>query len=149
MTTWEIIRFVFDLLVIVIGGGWVIRLFTVKSHVKQEQAEAAKTVEEAKNAQIENVRKMIDEVYQSTINSLKNDIKDLRTDVSEVKNENEALKKQIAELKDENSRLRKENEELRDAVREIRPDVVPSRRSINASNQARNDKGQFTKQEAE
>ena len=49
----------------------------------------------------------------------------------------------------QSARLRKENEELRDAVREIRPDVVPSRRSINASNQARNDKGQFVKEVSE
>ena len=145
MSTWDIIRFIVEILAVIIGGGWLIRLLTVKSHVKKEQAETAKTVEEAKNAQIENVRKMIDEVYQSTINSLKNDIKDLRDDVSAVKDENEALKKEVAELRDENSRLRKENEELRDAVREIRPDVVPSRRSINAQNQRRNPNGTFAK----
>lgn len=143
----DIFRIIVDIIAVIIAGGWLVRILTVKSRVKQGKAEADKTVEEAKNAQIENVRKMIDEVYQSTINSLKNDIKDLRDDVSAVKDENEALKKEVAELRDENSRLRKENEELRDAVREIRPDVVPSRRSINAQNQNRNEKGQFAKVE--
>jgi regulator of replication initiation timing len=142
----DIFRTIIDIIAVIIAGGWLVRLFTVKSRVKQGKAEADKTVEEAKNAQIENVRKMIDEVYQSTIISLKNDVKDLRDEMLEIKDENGELKKRMAELEEENTRLRKENEELRDALREIRPDVVPSRRSINAQNQTRNERGQFVKE---
>ena len=147
--SWDTIRTIIELLAVVVGGGWLIRLLTVKSHVKQEEAEANKSVEELKEKQIDNIKKIMDDLYQPMIEDLKKTVEGLKGDVSEVKTENEGLKKEIAELRDENSRLRRENEELRDAVREIRPDVVPSRRSINASNQARNDKGQFTKSEAE
>ena len=65
--------------------------------------------------------------------------------IDDVEKENGDLKKRMAELEEENGRLRKENEELRDALREIRPDVVPSKRSINAKNQVRNNRGQFSK----
>lgn len=149
MSTWEIIRSVVELLAIIVGGGWLIRLLTVKSHVKQEEAEADKTVEEAKASEIENVRKIFSELYQPLIDDLERRMGNLQTTVEAVEGENKDLKKRMAELEEENGRLRKENEELRDALREIRPDVVPSRRSINASNQNRNGKGQFTKKEGE
>lgn len=149
MTTWEIIRFIFDLLVVIIGGGWVIRLLTVKAHVKQEHAEAAKAVEEAKTNQIDNVRKVFEELYQPLIDDLEKRMGKLQDTVELVEGENAELKKRMAELEEENTRLKKENEELRDALREIRPDVVPSRKSINAQNQARNNKGQFAKTEGQ
>ena len=147
MSTWEIIRFIFDILVIVIGGGWIIRLFTVKSHIKQEQSNAAKADAEAKTNEIDNVKKIFEELYQPFLNDLENRLEKVQSNVESVEKENKELKKRMAELEEENGRLRKENEELRDALREIRPDVVPSRRSINAQNQARNNKGQFTKVE--
>lgn len=147
--TWDTIRTIIELLAVIVGGGWLIRLLTVKSHVKQEEAEANKSVEELKEKQIDNIKKIMDDLYQPMIDDLKETVKGLKKDMSDMKEENESLKKEMAELRDENTRLRKENEELRDAVREIRPDVVPSRRSINASNQARNDRGQFVKMEEE
>ena len=147
MSTLQIIQFIIDALVIIIGGGWLIRLLTVKSHVKQEKAEAQKTIEEAKEMQVSNIKKIVDEIYKPAIDDLKNIVNDLRADVKDVKDENASLKKRMAELEEENGRLRKENDELRDALREIRPDVVPSKRSINATNQARNTKGQFAKKE--
>ena len=149
MSAWDIIRFIVEILAVIVGGGWLIRLLTVKSHVKQEQAEADKTVEEAKSSQIDNIKKIMDDLYQPMIDDLKVQVKELKGDVAEVKEENESLKKEVADLKDENARLTKENEELRNALREIRPDVVPSRRSINAQNQNRNEKGQFSKKEDE
>lgn len=149
MTTWEIIRFIVEMLAVIIGGGWLIRVLTVKSHVKQEQAEADKTVEEATEMQVENVKKIVNEIYKPAIDDLRDMVNKLRVSVQDVENENASLKKEMAELKEENSRLKKENEELRDALREIRPDVVPSKRSINATNQNRNDKGQFAKKEEE
>lgn len=145
MTTLEIIQFVIDALVVIIGGGWLIKLFTVKSHVKQEQAEAEKTVEEAKEKQIENIKNIFIDLYQPVIDDLQNRLTKMGTKIEEVEKENSDLKKEMADLKKENSRLRKENEELRDALREIRPDIMPSKRSINAQNQARGNHGQFVK----
>ena len=147
MSTLEIIQFIIDALVVIVGGGWLIRLLTVKSRVKQGKAEADITVEEAREKQVSNIKKIVDEIYKPAIDDLKQMVDDLRVSVQSVEDENETLKKEVAELKEENGRLKKENEELRDALREIRPDVVPSRRSINATNQARNDKGQFAKKE--
>ena len=147
MNAWDIIRFIVEMLAVVIGGGWLIRLLTVKSHVKQEEAAADKTVEEAKANQIDNVRKIFEELYQPLIDDLEKRMGKLQDTVETVEGENKELKKRMAELEEENTRLKKENEELRDALREIRPDVVPSKRSINAQNQARNEMGQFIKVE--
>lgn len=141
----EIFRIIIDIIAVIIAGGWLVRLFTIKSRVKQGKAEAEKTIEEAKTNQIDNVRKIFEELYQPFLDDLQNRVEKLQDTVTAVEEENATLKKEVTELKEENSRLKKENEELRDAVREIRPDVVPSRRSINAQNQARNDRGQFTK----
>lgn len=143
----EIFRIIIDIIAVIIAGGWLVRLFTIKSRVKQGRAEAEKTIEEAKTNQIDNVRKVFEELYQPLIDDLERRMGKLQDTVEAVEGENAELKKEVAELKEENSRLRKENEELRDAVREIRPDVVPSRRSINAQNQNRNEKGQFAKVE--
>ena len=147
MTALEIIQFIIDALVVIIGGGWLIKLLTVKSRVNKEKAESDITVEEAKEKQVDNVKKIVDDIYMPAIENLKTMVEGLRQDVKSVKDENASLKKRMAELEEENGRLKKENEELRDALREIRPDVVPSRRSINATNQNRNEKGQFSKKE--
>ena len=145
----DIFRIIVDIIAVIIAGGWLVRILTIKSRVKQGKAEADKTIEEAKTNQIDNVRKIFEELYQPLIDDLEKRMGKLQDTVEAVEGENAELKKEVAELKEENSRLREENKELRDAVREIRPDVVPSRRSINASNQARNDKGQFMKETAE
>ena len=147
MTTLQIIQFIIDALVVIIGGGWLIKLLTFKSRVKQGKAEADITIEEAKEKQTENIKKIVDDIYKPAIDDLKKMVDDLRVSVKDVEDENAALKKEMAELKEENGRLKKENEELRDALREIRPDVVPSKRSINAQNQNRNELGRFSKKE--
>lgn len=141
-TVWRILEFVG----VAIAGGWLYHILTLKSRVKQQDAETTKTEEEAKSSQIDNIKKIMDDLYQPMIDDLKVQVKELKGDVAEVKEENESLKKEVADLKDENARLKKENEELRDALREIRPDVVPSRRSINAQNQRRNPNGTFAKE---
>lgn len=143
----EIFRIIIDIIAVIIAGGWLVRLFTVKSRIKQGKAEADKTIEEAKTNQIDNVRKVFEELYQPLIDDLERRMGKLQDTVEVVEGENAELKKRMAELEEENTRLKKENEELRDALREIRPDVVPSRRSINAQNQARNEMGQFVKVE--
>ena len=139
----DIIRVIIDILAVVIAGGWLVRLFTVKSRIKQGKAEAEKTIEEVKADQIENVKKIFIDLYQPVIDDLEHRLENMGDKVDAVESENQTLKKEVAELKEENGRLKKENEELRDALREIRPDVVPSRRSVNATNAKRNAKGQF------
>lgn len=143
----DIVWRIAELIIAIVGASIITRVLTIRARVRQEKADANKKEEEVKTDQIENIKKIMDDLYQPMIDDLKVQVKELKSDVVEVKEENESLKKEVAELKDENARLKKENEELRDALREIRPDVVPSKRSINAQNQVRNNRGQFTKKD--
>ena len=70
MSTFDLIRFIVEILAVIIGGGWLIRLLTVPSHVKQEKAEAGKTIEELKEKQIDNIKKIMDDLYQPMIEDL-------------------------------------------------------------------------------
>lgn len=114
-------------------GGWVSRVLTIRSRVRQEQAGADKAETEVKADQIENIRKTMDDVYKPIIDDLKKQVGELR--------------KEVKEVREENSRLKDENDQLRDAIREIQPDLVPSKRSVNAQNQRRNADGTFAKKE--
>ena len=143
----EFVRIIVDIIAVIIAGGWLVRLLTVKSRVKQEKAEADKADADAKTGEIDNVRKIFEELYQPFLDDLEKRIGTVQETVEAVEKENAKLKKRMAELEEENSCLRKENEELRDALREIRPDVVPSKRSINAQNQPRNENGTFARKE--
>ena len=116
-----------------VGGGWISHLFSVRSKVRQEKAGADKAETEVKADQIENIRKTMDDVYKPIIDDLKRQVSELRDEVREVREENE--------------RLKDENDQLRDAIREIDPNIVPSRRSVNAQRQARGANGQFAKEE--
>ena len=116
-----------------VGGGWISHLFSVRSKVRQEKAGADKAETEVKADQIENIRKTMDDVYKPIIDDLKRQVSELRDEVREVREENE--------------RLKDENDQLRDAIREIDPNIVPSRRSVNAQRQARGANGQFAKKE--
>ena len=115
------------------GGGWISHLFSVRSKVRQEKAGADKAETEVKADQIENIRKTMDDVYKPIIDDLKRQVSELRDEVREVREENE--------------RLKDENDQFRDAIREIDPNIVPSRRSVNAQRQARGANGQFAKKE--
>jgi len=116
-----------------VGGGWISHLFSVRSKVRQEKAGADKAETEVKADQIENIRKTMDDVYKPIIDDLKRQVSELRDEVREVREENE--------------RLKDENDQLRDAIREIQPDLVPSKRSVNARRQERDSNGQFAKKE--
>ena len=116
-----------------VGGGWISHLLSVRSKVRQEKAGADKAETEVKADQIENIRKTMDDVYKPIIDDLKRQVSELRDEVREVREENE--------------RLKDENDQLRDAIREIDPNIVPSRRSVNAQRQARGANGQFAKKE--
>ena len=119
-----------------VGGGWISHLFSVRSKVRQEKAGADKAETEVKADQIENIRKTMDEVYKPIIDDLKRQVAELRDEVRDVREENE--------------RLKDENDQLRDALREIRPDIVPSTKSVRAreraEKQARNADGTFKKE---
>lgn len=115
------------------AASWLTRLLTIRARVRQEKAGAAKAETEVKADQIENIRKTMDEVYKPIIDDLKRQVSELRNEVREVREENE--------------RLKDENDQLRDAIREIDPNIVPSRRSVNAQRQARGANGQFAKKE--
>ncbi len=116
-------------------GGWISRILTIRSRVRQENAGAGKAEAEAKASQIENIEALVEKVYKPTIEQLTNRV--------------EKLQAEVDLLREDNNRLKDENDQLRDAIREIQPDLVPSKRSINASNQPRLKNGQFTKKEDE
>ena len=122
-----------ELLGAAIAASWITRILTIRSRVRQENAGATKAEAEAKADEIDNIRKTMDEVYKPIIADLQRQIAELRQEVKEVRQEN-------AQLKDE-------NDALRDTLREIRPDIVPSKRSENARRQPRNGNGQFVKKE--
>lgn len=122
-----------ELLGAAIAASWITRILTIRSRVRQENAGASKAEAEAKADEIENIRKTMDVIYKPIILDLKDQVQELRREVDEVRAENELLKQ--------------ENSELRDALREIRPDIIPSKRSENARKQPRNDNGQFRKKE--
>ncbi len=143
----DIVWRVAELIIAIVGASIITRILTIRARVRQENADANKKDEEVKTDQIENIKKIFMDLYQPVIDDLELRLKRMGDKIDVVEQENEELKKRMAELEEENGRLRKENEELRDALREIRPDVVPSKRSINAQNQVRNNRGQFTKKD--
>lgn len=105
-------------------ASWLTRIFTIRSRVKQEKAKA-----DADN--IENIRKIVDDIYQPTINSLKKQVEGLRQEVKEVRDENECLKK--------------ENGKLRDAIRELQGNPVPAKRNMSGTVRPRRANGQFAR----
>lgn len=116
-------------------GGWISRALTIRSRVRQENAGAGKAEAEAKASQIDNIEALVEKVYKPTIEQLTSRV--------------ERLQAEVDQLREDNNRLKDENDQLRDAIREIQPDLVPSKRSINATNQPRLKNGQFTKKEDE
>ena len=141
----DIVWRIAELVIAIVGASIITRVLTIRARVRQENADANKKDEEVKTDQIENIKKIFIDLYQPVIDDLENRLERMGNKIDDVEKENGDLKKRMAELEEENGRLRKENEELRDALREIRPDVVPSKRSINAKNQARGNHGQFVK----
>ena len=73
-------------------GGWVSRVLTIRSRVRQEQAGANKAEAEAKADEIQNIQDIVQKVYEPTILALKKQVEELRDEVREVRAENERLK---------------------------------------------------------
>lgn len=131
--TIDIIIRISELVGAAVLGGWVSRILTIRSRVRQEGAAADKAETEVKADQIENIEKLVEKVYKPTIDTLTAQVRDLRAEVDAVRKENEELKA--------------ENAQLRDAIREIKPDLVPSKKSVQAREQARGANGCFVKRE--
>lgn len=141
-----IIRIV-ELLGAAVAASWITRLLTIRSRVRQENAGATKAEAEAKADEIENIRKTMDEIYKPMLDDLREKATEAMNEAEEArKRADEAMDKVIA-LEAENRELRRENAQLRDAIREIDPELVPSRRSENATNQPRGKSGRFVKKE--
>ena len=135
----DIIWRIAELIIAIVGASIITRILTIRERVRQEKANTAKMDAEAKTDQIDNIRKTMEEVYKPIIDDLKRQVNELRDEVREVREENE--------------RLKDENDQLRDAIRELDPNLVPSKRSVNASRQAaeqpRASNGRFVKKEEE
>ena len=128
-------------------GGWLSRILTIRSRVRQENANASKAETAAKKEQLEIIQELVDSIYKPTIEDLKKDVQDLRKEVHDVREENEKLKNEVSEVRRENAQLREENTKLRRAIREISPSSLPSERGTNAATQPRTKNGHFAKKQ--
>lgn len=111
------------------AASWLTRILTIRARVRQENAAAQKGETEVKADQIENIEKLVEKVYKPTIETLTN---------------------QVNELREKVDTLEKENDQLRAALRDLQPDPEPEksdRRRQNGKGQPRNAHEQFTKEE--
>ena len=123
-------------------GGWVSRVLTIRSRVRQENAGAAKAETEVKADQIENIEKMLQKAYTPIIDGLTEQINKLQAKVDKLEKEKDQKDQRIEELE-------KEVKQLRQAVREVCPESIPSRRGENGRTALRDEKGHFIKKEGE
>ena len=106
-----------------IAGGWIFTLITIKSKVKQEQAETKKREEEAKTQQIDNIRKTMEEVYRPIIEDLQKACADARADADRACERVNELEEKVDALERENRQLKRENEALKEKVHKIDTEV--------------------------
>lgn len=110
-------------------GGWISRILTIRSRVRQEKAGAAKAETEVKADQIENIEKLVEKVYKPTIETLTNQVNELRRKVDS---------------------LERENGQLRAALKDLQAETEPERsdgRGQNGKTQPRNASGRFVRKE--
>lgn len=88
-----------------------------------------KETAEVKGDEIDNLRATIESVYGPIVNQLKTRVDDLESEVNE--------------LRRENARLIRENNRLKGEIYELKTGRKPDLRSLQAQEQARNNKGQF------
>lgn len=125
-----------------IAASWITRILTIRARVRQEKADADKKDEEVKSDQIDNIERLVEKVYKPTIETLENQVKELRWEVAQVRAEN-------ARVIAENDELKTQNKQYRMVILELRPDLIidkPSRRGENAKSQPRNPDGTFAKE---
>ena len=141
----DIVWRIVELVIAIVGASVITRILTIRERIKQEKANAAKMEEEVKTNSIDNIRKTMEEVYRPIIDDLQKAVADARHDAQKACDRVNELEDKVDALEQENRELRRENAAFRDALRDIRPDLVPSKRSENAHNQPRSRNGQFTK----
>lgn len=125
-----------------VAASWITRILTIRARVRQEQAGADKAETEVKADQIDNIERLVEKVYKPTIETLENQVKELRWEVAQVRQEN-------ARVIAENDELKTQNKQYRMVILELRPDLItekPSRRGENAKSQPRNPDGTFAKE---
>lgn len=128
-------------------GGWISRILTIRSRVRQENAGASKAEAEAKADQIDNIRKTMDDIYKPIIEELRKTAADAMAEAGEARKRADEAMDKVEALEKENRELRRENAQLRDAIREINPDLVPSLRGENGKSAPRSKDGRFVKRE--
>lgn len=131
---------ILELLGAAVGGGWITHLLTIRQRVRQEKAKT-----EADN--IENVKNIVNDVYQPIIDNLRKQVQAATTEAAEARRQANKAMSKVEALEAENRELMRENAQLREAIREINPDLVPSKRGENGRNQRRAANGQFTRKE--
>lgn len=89
-----------------IAASWITRILTIRSRVRQENADADKAETEVKADQIDNLEATIKKVYDPIIERLTDRVKSLEGELEELRNENAALKKENQELRKEVDLLR-------------------------------------------
>lgn len=105
-----------ELLGAAIAASWITRILTIRSRVRQENADADKAETEVKADQIDNLEAIINKVFDPIINRLTGQVNELSAKVEKVEAENAALKEGQARLIKENAALKAENQELRREV---------------------------------
>ena len=139
---WNIYLQIGGMFLSAVGASVLTRILTIRERIKIEKANAKKVEQEAKSDQIENIEKMVEKAYKPIIEDLTQRVEALQDKVDK-------QQEKIDEQQDKIDSLEEENKELRSIVREVRPDLVPSQRSINAKRQAatrqRGENGQFLK----
>ena len=122
-----------------LGGGGLGSVIGWRAKKRQETAEAAKTEQEVKSDQIENIEKMVEKAYKPIIEDLTRQIKTLQEKVEKLESEKDAQNERIDELEAENRKLRA-------ALREKVPGSIAAQRGDNGKTAPRSKDGRFTKQ---
>ena len=105
-----------ELLGAAIAASWITRILTIRSRVRQENADADKAETAVKADQIENLEATINKVFDPIIERLTGQVNQLSAKVEKVEAENATLKKEQERLRQENATLKAENQELRREV---------------------------------
>ncbi len=126
MEKFDTIARIVELVLAVAASAIITRIVTIRQRVRQEKSAADKAETEVRADQIENIEKLVEKVYKPTIETLTEQVNELRQRVDE---------------------LEQENGQLREALRKVNPEAVPSRRGENGKTAQRNPDGTFAKRE--
>lgn len=94
-----------ELLGAAIAASWITRILTIRSRVRQENADADKAETEVKADQIDNLEATIKKVYDPIIERLTDQINQLSGEMERLRQENATLKAENQELRREVDRL--------------------------------------------